>query len=36
MLFALKTPEGEKAFYHKGVINYEDFKNIFSINPEVL
>lgn len=36
MLFIPKTPKGEEVFYDKGVIDFDDFKDIFYIDPEVL
>jgi hypothetical protein len=36
MPFALKTPEGEEAFYDKGVIDYEDFIEIYRTDPKAL
>jgi hypothetical protein len=36
MPFAPKTPEGEEAFHDKGVIDYDDFKDMFNTDPKAL
>jgi hypothetical protein len=36
MLFAPKTLEGEEAFYDKGVIDFDDFKEIYYTDPKAL
>jgi hypothetical protein len=36
MPFAPKTPEGEEAFYDKGVIDYDDFQEMYNTDPEAL